>query len=54
MVRRLPMLRENLPRYAFDCLKIQEKSGALVPLAFNRAQMVRHRMMEDQKKRTIQ
>jgi hypothetical protein len=40
------LLKADLPRYARECLKIKTKSGAIVPLVFNRAQMFLHERIE--------
>ena len=52
MLRRLKRLRSNLPLYAAEVLKIQAKSGAVVPFVFNRAQRYLHERFEAQKART--
>lgn len=48
----LRRLREDLPFYAGECLKIKAKSGAIVPLKLNKAQLYFHERLEDQKRRT--
>lgn len=48
----LKRLRDDLPTYAAECLKIRDKDGAIVPLRFNRVQMHLHSILEEQRKRT--
>jgi hypothetical protein len=45
-------LREDLPFYAKNFLKIQDKDGALVPFHFKAAQMYIHGCLEKQKQKT--
>lgn len=47
----LRRLRDDLPLYAEHCLKINDKSGALVPLVFNRQQLYLHERLEAQRSR---
>lgn len=44
--------RDALLNYARDCLKIRTKADGIRPLAFNRAQLYAHKVMEDQRERT--
>ena len=46
------LLQNNFAYFAPRALKIQDKSGALVPFTFNKAQEYIHARVEDQKKRT--
>lgn len=48
----LRRLRDELPYYASEALKIKAKSGKIVPLVFNRAQIYLHQRIEDQRRRT--
>jgi hypothetical protein len=48
----LSKLKTDLPFYAEQCLKIKAKSGQVIPLKFNRAQLYFHERLEDQKRRT--
>lgn len=48
----LEELHTNLVLYAEENLKIKPKTGPLIPLKFNRAQMYLHQRAEDQKRRT--
>lgn len=50
--RVLGRLREDLPLYAERCLKIRGKSGEIVPLRLNRAQLFVHQRLEAQRART--
>lgn len=45
-------LRTDFVKYADMCLKIKTKSGKIVPLSLNRAQMYVHRKLEEQKAKT--
>src|SRR5436190_2503393 len=45
-------LRNDLPHYAFNCLKIRTKAGAICSLAFNRAQRFIHQRLEAQRAQT--
>lgn len=45
-------LRNNFPHYAYKCLKIRAKKGAVINFALNRAQLFLHEKLEAQKKRT--
>ena len=49
---RIQALRSDLTRYAPEVLKIKAKSGKIVALAFNRAQVYLHQKLEDQRRRT--
>lgn len=51
-VRALERLRDSLPLFAKECLKIEDKSGKTVPLIFNRTQNYIHERVEAQKART--
>lgn len=42
-------LKDNLEHYATKCLKIREKSGAITPFLFNRAQRYLHERLEGQR-----
>lgn len=48
----LKRLRDELPLFAAECLRIKDKAGNIVPLKLNRAQWEFHRRIEDQKRRT--
>jgi hypothetical protein len=48
----LQSLKADFPRYAAACLKIRTKSGAIMPLEFNRAQWFVHEKLEEQRKKT--
>jgi hypothetical protein len=50
-LRALERLRDSLPLFAREILRIQDKAGALVPLAFNRTQMFLHERVEAHKAR---
>lgn len=52
MARAIARLRVDFPLFARTALKIFDKAGALVPLAFNRSQVFLHERCEDQKRRT--
>ncbi len=45
-------LKNDFPHYAYKCLKIRAKSGALINLALNKAQLYLHDKLEEQKKKT--
>lgn len=45
-------LRREFTLFAPKCLKIRTKSGRIVPLRLNKAQLYIHRRLEDQKRRT--
>lgn len=51
-LRALERLRGSLPLFAAECLKIEDKSGTLIPLKFNRTQQYIHERVEAQKVRT--
>ena len=51
-LRRLKRLRDDLPLYASECLKIRDKDGKIVALALNRVQLHLHDRLEAQKART--
>lgn len=51
-IQALKRLREDFLLYAPKCLKIKDKSGAIVPLSLNRAQLYVHDKLEEQKRRT--
>lgn len=51
-LRALERLRDSLPLFAAECLKIEDKSGNTVPLVFNRTQLFIHERLETQKART--
>lgn len=48
----LKRLRDSLPLFAAECLKIRAKSAEVVPLRFNRSQLYLHERLEEQRKRT--
>lgn len=48
----LRTFRGDLRLFARTCLKIRDKSGALVPLVFNAAQEKLHAVVEEQRRRT--
>ena len=48
----LRILRDDLERYAVECLKIKTKSGAILPLRFNRSQQYLHARLESIRQRT--
>ena len=45
-------LKDDFEHYAATCLKIRSKSGAIVPLIFNRAQLHIHERLQAQKRAT--
>ena len=45
-------LKDDLPHYAAKCLKIRTKSGLIVPLVLNVAQMYIHQKVEEQRSNT--
>jgi len=45
-------LRDDFLHYAGKCLRIRSKSGAIVPLQLNRAQVYLHQRLEEQKAKT--
>ena len=45
-------LKDDLPLYAFNCLKIVSKAGGLVKLKLNQAQLYAHEMLETQLRET--
>src|SRR5262249_16786301 len=45
-------LRDDLPHYAFNCLRIRTKVGAIQQLSFNRAQRFIHQKLEAQRAKT--
>lgn len=48
----LRRLKDDFPHYAKTCLKIKTKTGAIVPLQLNKAQLYAHERMEQQKRET--
>lgn len=48
----LKRLRDDFLHYGPEALRIRTKSGAIVPLVLNRAQLYLHERIEDQKRRT--
>lgn len=48
MMEKLKLLKNNLPLFARNCLKVVNKKGQLVPLEFNEDQLVLHEMIEKQ------
>jgi len=52
LVETLKRFRADFPTYAEQCLKIRTKEGALLPLVMNSAQLLLHREIEEQKRRT--
>lgn len=48
----LAEIRENFPKYADLCLKIKAKSGQMMPLRLNKAQLYAHKLMEEQRAAT--
>lgn len=51
-VEALKALKNNLPLFAKNCLKIVDKKGQLVPFEFNEDQMMLHEMCEKQLRET--
>lgn len=51
-LEKLSRLRDDLPLYAGECLKIRTKAGKTEPLIFNRAQRYVHQRLEEQRART--
>ncbi len=51
-LERLRRLRNDLPLYAGECLKIRTKAGRTEPLIFNRAQRYVHQRLEEQRAKT--
>lgn len=51
-LKALDRLRGSLPLFAGECLKIEDKSGATIPLVFNRTQLYLHERLEAHKART--
>jgi len=49
---RLTRLKEELPLFAANCLKIRTKTGLVAPFIFNRAQMYIHGLLERQRANT--
>lgn len=49
--RAFALLCKDLPTFARHCLRIRDKSGTIVPLVFNKAQMYAHQQFEAQKRR---
>lgn len=49
---RLARFRDHLPEFASACLKIRDKSGAIVPLVMNPTQQLIHDRLEAQKAET--
>lgn len=50
--RAAKLLRDNLPLYGRECLRIRTKPGEIVPLTLNRSQRFLHDKIEDQLQRT--
>lgn len=50
--RGLRLLRDDLPLFASECLKIKDKRGEISPLRFNRLQLHLHARLEEQLRRT--
>lgn len=48
MERLIAACRDDLPFFARTCLKVKDKSGAIVPLVFNESQMALHEEIERQ------
>ncbi len=46
------VLKENFPLFCRTCLKIRAKSGDIIPLTMNDAQLYFYERLEDQRKRT--
>lgn len=46
------LLRDDLPIFAAECLRIRTKSGAIAPLVLNRAQQHVHNRLEAQRRET--
>lgn len=51
-LRRLAFLRQNYPHFGEQCLKVRDKAGKLVPLAFTPTQSIIHASAEAQKAET--
>lgn len=51
-LKALERLRDSLPLFAGECLRIEDKAGVTVPLAYNRTQLYVHERIEAQKART--
>lgn len=51
-LKALARLRDSLPLFARECLRIMGKDGKVIPLAFNRTQQYIHERVEAQKART--
>lgn len=49
---RLQLLRDDLPYYSENVLKIRTKAETIVPLVFNPAQLQLHKFIEEQKRTT--
>jgi len=49
---RIERLRNDLPFFCEQCLKLRSKSGELVPFTLNGAQLELHRRIEEQKAQT--
>lgn len=45
-------LKDDFPHYALKCLKIRTKSGKVVPLELNEAQLYIHKLVEEQRAKT--
>lgn len=45
-------LRDDFPHYAYKCLKVRTKSGAITEFALNRAQLFLHKKIEEHKRKT--
>jgi len=45
-------LKNDLPHYAYKCLKIRTKQGEILPFALNKSQLYLHQKLEEQKKKT--
>jgi hypothetical protein len=48
--KKVKLLKDNLPFFAKNALKIRTKEGLLAPFVFNRAQLYTHSKLEEQKK----
>lgn len=51
-LKALQRLRDSLPLFAAECLKIEDKAGQTVPLVYNRTQLYVHERVEAQKAKT--
>lgn len=50
MIERLRTYRMDLPRHAQECMKVITKEATLVPLVFNRPQLIIHEALERQRR----